>query len=113
MVEDHWRGFLSSGSEETSRMMILRFDDRIRAMAFTMSGDQGDVFLAVIDEERELLANEYQRGPDALKARLGLGPRQAAVVVRGSRQDLGDVAVRTAVRATVWQGIRELFRLFR
>jgi len=120
MVEDFWRSFLAVGrhNPDVGRETIMRFEERLSATAALMPPAQSATFLRVVDEEREVLFQEYERNPDALKRRLGLGQNDAVVCVqhRGGghrQQSLGDVAVRTAVRATVWESVRELFRLFR
>lgn len=54
---------------------------------------------------------EQERGnPEALKLRLGpVVPQQ----IHRQRQSMGEMAVRTAVRATIWESVYSLFRLFR
>jgi len=72
------------------------------------------MFLRAIEEERDLLFNEYRRNPDALKRRLGLGPvNRSNLVVHHQRQSIGEMAVRTAVRATIWETVISIFRAFR
>lgn len=114
MVEDMWRAFLrftSEGNAEAGKMCILQFDEKIQRMASDMPGNFGKQFLILIDGEREELFNEYTENPDGLKRRLGLVPRTQSASY--SRQSLGEVAVKAAVRATVWESIIGLFRLFR
>ena len=115
MVEDHWRSFLAVAqtNPHLGGQSILRFDERIQATAALMQPQQSAVFLQTVDEEREILVNEYQRDPEALKHRLGLTPSVAPALVIHHQQTLGEVVARTAVRATVWESIFALFRLFR
>jgi hypothetical protein len=115
MVEDFWRSFLAvvRQNQQISRETILRFEERIRAMAALMSPEQSEVFLQTADEEREILYNEYWRSPEALKHRLGLVSNLQQPVAIHQQQGLGGTIVKTAVRATVWESVFALFRLFR
>ena len=115
MAEDHRRSFLAVAKQNphSGRESILRFDERIQAIAALMQPQQAALFLQTVDEEREILFDEYQRDPEALKHRLGLSPSVAPALVIHHQQTLGEVVARTAVRATVWESIFALFRLFR
>jgi hypothetical protein len=115
MVEDFWRSFLAVArqSPQVGHESILRFEERIKATAALMQPQQASVFLQTTEEEREILFNEYQRNPEALKQRLGLAPSNAPAIVVHSRQSLGEMAIRTAVRATIWESVFSLFRAFR
>jgi hypothetical protein len=116
MVEDFWRSFLAVAKQnpQVGRESILRFDERIQATAALMQPQPAALFLQTVDEEREILFNEYQRDPEALKQRLGLTPSGVpALVIHHHQQTLGEVVARTAVRATVRESIFALFRLFR
>jgi hypothetical protein len=117
MVEDFWRGFISVAvtNPQIGAQSIQNFDERIQATASLMVPGKAKMFLQAVEEERDLLFNEYRRNPDALKRRLGLGPvRQPNSVVRQhQRQSIGEMAARTAVRATIWETVVSLFRAFR
>src|SRR5689334_5385829 len=117
MVEDFWRSFISTAvaNPQIGAQIIQNFDKRIQATASLMLHDKARMFLQSVEEERDLLFNEYNRNPDALKRRLGLGPvRQPHLVVhQHQRQSIGELAVRTAVRATIWETVISIFRAFR
>jgi hypothetical protein len=117
MVEDHWRSFISvaTTSPQIGAQSIQNFEDRIQATASLMVTDKAKMFIRAIEEEREVLFNEYRRNPDALRRRLGLGPLNYPnlVVRQHQRQSIGEMAVRTAVRATIWESVISLFRAFR
>jgi hypothetical protein len=115
MVEDFWRSFLAVGRTNPAigQQTVMRYEERITSTAALMPDDQARVFLKAVDEERETLFNEYNRDPDALKHRLGLPLDPAPVVFYQQRQGFGEMAVRTAVRATIWETIFSLFRFFR
>jgi hypothetical protein len=117
MVEEFWRAFISvaATNPQIGAQTIENFDERIQATASLMVSEQAKMFLQAVEEERDLLFNEYRRNPDALKRRLGLGPvRQPnRVVHQHQRQSIGEMAVRTAVRATIWESVISLFRAFR
>ena len=118
MVEDFWRSFIAVArhNPKIGGEIIEQFEERIQSTAALMPSDQAKLFLDVIDEEREILFNEYKRNPVALKHRLGLLPNATPVAPPAlvyQRQGLGEIAVRTAVRATIWESVFSLFRLFR
>jgi hypothetical protein len=118
MVEDFWRSFIAvaKNNAKIGGEIIEQFEERIQSTAALMPSEQAKLFLDVIDEEREILFNEYKRNPVALKHRLGLLPNATPVASPAlvyQRQGLGEIAVRTAVRATIWESVFSLFRLFR
>ena len=117
MVEDHWRSFISVAvsNPQIGFQSLQDFDERMQATAALMPPERAAMYLQSVEEEREILFNEYNRNPDALKRRLGLGPvRQPnRVVHQHQRQSIGELAVRTAVRATIWETVISLFRAFR
>lgn len=112
IVEEHWRQFLTfavEGSTDLGRLVITRFDERTRAIAATMAPDQGRTFLAMVEEERGWILDEYTYSPAALKRRLGVGtpPKPRA---HSKRQGMGEMVAKTAVRASIWALIWDLFR---
>jgi hypothetical protein len=119
MVENLWRlllVFAARINPEILEQTIMRFQEQIAATAALMHGQQSEAFLRIVDEEREILLQEHRRNPDALKRRLGLPPYGSQYIPqRGGhpQQSLSDVVVRTAIRATVWESVIELFRAFR
>jgi hypothetical protein len=114
MVEDHWRSFVSVATSNPliAARSIHNFEQRTQAMASSMGPEKAKMFLRAVEEERELLLNEYNRNPDALKRRLGLAPlyRPNVVIRHPQRQSIGELAIRTAVRATIWEAVISLFR---
>ena len=90
-----------------------RQQEQIDAIAALMPPEQATLFLQMIEEEGKLLFDEHQRDPDASYRRLGLQftsiPR-VQQTNRYQRQGMGEMAVRTAVRATIWELIFFLFR---
>jgi hypothetical protein len=90
-----------------------QFDERNLATAAPMPPEQAFLFMKTVAEEYDICEEEHQRDPDALYRRLGLNltstpPARSAAPYR--RQGLGELAVRTAVRATIWELIVSLFR---
>jgi hypothetical protein len=115
MVEDHWRGFIpvaAAGNMQVTAQCIKNIEDRIRDTTALMEPHKAKIFSQAVDEERELVLNEFKRSPDALKRRLGLLPitQPAPVTIQYRRQSIGDMAVRTAIRATIWETVIALFR---
>jgi hypothetical protein len=117
MVEDFWRSFISVAVDnpQIGLQSIQHFDKRIQSIAAVMEPERSTLYLQTVEEERDKLFQEYNRNPDGLKCRLGLSaPRPVpAPVVHHQRQSMGEMAVRTAVRATVWESVISVFRLFR
>jgi len=121
MVEANWKAFLTfvaQGSVELGRECIVRFEEQIAQHARKM-GKDGERWLAVIEEQRALIFDEYTKNPDELKRRLGVSQPQQSIqsapqhVHYVSGESLGDLAVRTTVRATIWASVLSIFRLFR
>ncbi|CAN5437334.1 hypothetical protein BH10PSE14_BH10PSE14_25130 [soil metagenome] len=117
MVEDFWRSFIPvsfAGDQQTAVLIVNRFQQQIDQMAAIMPTGEAESWLSEVEAVRERLFNEYNANPAALKQRLGIPDPQP--VRRGGarqRQGLGELAVRTAVRATVWETIISLFRAAR
>lgn len=124
LVELHWRLFLSAagrGDEDGARKLILGFERNCEEnKAKVIRGEGGPKhtpeefrrMVHYIEEARCRIADEYDRDPVALKRRLGVPVSvSASVPVRQSnRMGIGEMAVRTAVRATVWTVVRDLIR---
>lgn len=113
MCEENWRQFLqfaADGSKELGQQVILRFDEKNKARAAQMKPDDGASFLQAVEEERGKIFDEYSANPEALKRRLGVTTGPAHVVERSHRQGMGEMAVKTAVRASIWAAIWSLFR---
>lgn len=119
MVEDFWRSFLvtSAVNPESAKDSVHRFEERVRTMASIMPPGKSEEFLKALSEEREMIAQENEVNPEQLKMRLGLKINREVEIFRVpaqyQRQSLPELAVRTAVRATVWKTIGAAFRLFR
>jgi hypothetical protein len=117
IAEQHWREMIDAafgGNMERATALLERLDQRIAATAAAMPPDRGAAFLRIAEEERNLLFEEYGRNPDALKRRLGarveLPPERPRAHHHNS---MADTVVRTAVRATVWEGVISIFRALR
>ncbi|NIE63122.1 hypothetical protein [Burkholderia sp. Ax-1719] len=124
LVELHWQLFLSAasrGDEDGARKLVLGFArDCEENKAKVIRGEGGPKdspenfrkMVQHIEEARNRVADEYERDPDGLKRRLGVPVRETAgVPVRqNNRMGIGEMAVRTAVRATVWTVVRDVIR---
>ena len=115
LVEDHWRAFLLAGRQDAAigARMIEAFEQRVVAQAASMPADKGAAFKAAVESERERLFSEYESSPELLKKRLNISERSAPVSGysrHSNRQGFGELVVRTAVRATVWEIVRSFFR---
>jgi hypothetical protein len=115
LVEDYWRNFLTLTHIDPRKAFeaVKSFDATIKMMTENVPEPDASVLRHTIQVERDKLADEYDRNPGALKARLGLANQPPAPVRPQNRQSLEELAVRTAVRATVWESVRSMFRMFR
>jgi hypothetical protein len=120
MVEKSWRSFLTfaaEGSEQLAVACIARLEERSEEIARSLDLATGKRFLSTIDAERRKIFDEYSNDPVALKARLGVPINNNKQIPErprsSSRNELGNLVVRTAVRATVWESIIGLFRFLR
>jgi len=126
MVEDFWRSLVLYGrhlgetrpnisNEEAARLVLdfsRRFQEQNQATAVSMPPDRARVFLETIDQEDDICFEEHQRNKDAFYRRLDLNftSERAPLPIAYHRQGIGEMAVRTAVRATIWELIFSLFR---
>jgi hypothetical protein len=114
MVEDYWRTIipaLQNSGAAASQEIGTRFEQRIAETAALLPPIESAAFIQTVDAERERMMAEYKADPVALKQRLGVslgidGPSHRTY----QRQGIGEMAVRTAVRATIWEVIWKLFR---
>lgn len=131
IVEAHWKEFLTfaaAGSSELGKECIIGFEERINDIARGINDlDEKEKFLSIMKKERDLIFNEYSASPDSLKRRLGVqGASKSdhstnhSKILSGNQfslsaptNTLGNLVVRTAVRATVWESILSMFRFLR
>lgn len=114
-VEDHWRNFFTLVRIDKRKAMeaMNSFDATIKMLTASMPEPDSSFFRQTIEAEREKILDEYERNPDALKARLGMTNQAPTYTQSNNRQGLNELVVRTAVRATVWESVRSIFRAFR
>lgn len=118
MVEDFWRAMIPAMQDQNLELCAelgSNFEKRISDAAEQLSPIEKAAFLQAVETARERIISEYQHDPVSLKMRLGLnlgvdGPTSKS---QSNRMGLGELVARTAVRATVWDTINSLFRLFR
>lgn len=115
LVEDHWKAFLLAGRQNPAigARMIEAFDQRIQAQVDSLPADTGAAFKAIVESERGRLFAEYEASPELLMQRLNIGqtvrPAQEPFRQR-TGHGFGELVVRTAVRATIWEIVRSIFR---
>lgn len=88
MVDTLWRSFLNFAAEGSPAMgqeCIARFEERTHAEARKMDAEKGAEYLAMIDEERGLIMDEYTKDPERLKQRLGVQARPQYVQASKNR----------------------------
>jgi hypothetical protein len=118
LVEDHWRAVIrirgyGRQAKNTALMhqMTNQFADRMEALAAAMPPAQANEFMDISKEEMRLIAAEFKRSFYALARRLEVLPGSVSCPGNVShRQGIGEMAVRTAVRASIWTTIFRLFR---
>jgi len=114
MVEDYWRTIIQAmqnGGMADFQEIGSRFEQRIAQTAALLPPIEAAAFIQTVDAEREKMMAEYKTDPVSLKNRLGLALGiDAPAHHTYQRQGIGEMAVRTAVRATIWEVIWKLFR---
>ena len=117
IVEDYWRALIpamQTGGAEAAFGVSQRFEERVEETASLMPPLEAAAFRQSVEAERERLMAQYQSDPVALKNRLGIGLGIDAPQPRArASSGMGNLVVRTAVRATIWESIWSLFRAFR
>jgi hypothetical protein len=111
IVEDHFRSILplrGYGRRPQNMTQIEqmgnRLADQVEAWCNSLPPDQAKELDNMFGDEMQLSLAECQRDPVAYARRLGVLPGRGY-----QRQGIGEMAVRTAVRATIWEGVRRLF----
>jgi hypothetical protein len=112
IVEDHFRAVLPlrgygvrAQNITLIEQMESRFVDQNEAWINSLPPDQAKELDDMFGEEMRSSVAECKRDPVAYARRLGVLPGRVY-----QRQGIGEMAVRTAVRATVWEVVRRLFR---
>jgi hypothetical protein len=75
-----------------------------------MPSDQRAAVVTIVQEELDFLEQEAERDPNAFSQRLGVNAGRSVPRPVYHRQGFGELAVRTAVRATIWELIWSIFR---
>lgn len=104
---------LQSNDRDLAQQHSQQFEQRIAQTAAQLPPIERAAFTQAVDADREKMLAEYQSDPIGLKSRLDvpMGVDAGHARYRSSgRQGLGEIAVKTAVRATIWEVIWKLFR---
>lgn len=113
-VDEFWREILGRDKKfiETKHLAFIK---KVQDQVAHLPKAEQDALLWQVYMRNEEYAKLAQLDRAALKARLGLQSSSATNQLNSSpyTDHLVHVAVDTAVRATVWQGIRAIFRAFR
>jgi hypothetical protein len=119
-VEDFWRTLISvartshSASQAQTKLAELQriFHSGIDKIAESFSPADAKAFRETVEREDNGLALLRQTDRKAFFARLGISDDEAPIPRKTAQhhQSVGEVALKTAVRAVVWEGIRALFR---
>ena len=117
MTETYWITFLDlTVRREPAKALAFteRFNEMIARDAKGLEDGEhgaGTKYLAIVDYERDRLANEHHTNPAAQKMRLGIVSEPEPQPARANSQmGMGELAARTAVRATVWTLVRDVIR---
>ncbi len=108
-LDAFWReGFLSGGSNQNAfQAKYEAFIYSLQAQASHLPQDEQDRLIMRLVARNGEYISLGQQDMKALKSRLGV-PTSSA-----STDRLAQIAVETAVRATVWESVAALFRTFR
>lgn len=109
--EIYWKTFLTYArvDPKTAYEKKELFENRIASLASKLDAESASFFLGEVEKNREKLFQEFKSDPNKQKRRLGV----PVVCLKRNppyNQGLGQVIVRTAVRATIWDLIWNLFR---
>lgn len=125
MARDYWTGCLeisATGGAAAAAIYATKFEEVVARKAAEIEAETGIAglgaqYLAYVREERERLLQEFERDPAALRRSLGAPPlmppppsKPVRTQPRNQRMPMGEMAVRTAVRATVWTLVRDAIR---
>ncbi|KUR76969.1 hypothetical protein AQZ50_12185 [Novosphingobium sp. Fuku2-ISO-50] len=113
MVEQFMRTYLTAHLQQGKRAgaaVRKKFQKEVVAKASLMPSKQRLDFILAVDKKRSAMLKEYNANPGGMILRLGLPPH---IQTRSNRMGLGELAARTAVRATVFETVFSVFRLFR
>lgn len=117
LVHLHWQRLFTANRRdpEVVRQMSARFTERLHEIDAYLIKPVATAFFDEAEAERARMSDAYERDPAALKRDLGVnvaptrrGPGLGAVTGAVAGAMAGEVA-RTAVRVTLWEGIRRLF----
>jgi hypothetical protein len=113
MVEDYWRVLFLSNftTEQAMDAYDNEFRQRLKRYGEKFPESVQMEIIEIVKTETKIFSDECERDARGLRARL-CGPQKVEEVHRVSyqRQGIGELAVRTAVRATVWELIFSIFR---
>jgi hypothetical protein len=124
-VEGYWRGLILSarhigeatGTGERAKkemqnaqsQLAASFDAETAVIVGSMGAQNVQAYMSVLTEELDSIGNQYEADHDAVYRKLGL-PFQHGILPASTsgyrRQNIGEMAVRTAVRATIWETVR-------
>jgi hypothetical protein len=106
LVENHYRAFipLVENKDKSAAAVIAGFIQRTDDAAKQMGPAQGAAYLQRIESEDARLGAEYMVDKAAFKQRLGIVSRGGTLPNHG----YVDLAVRTAIRATIWESLAKL-----
>jgi hypothetical protein len=119
VVEEFWRTLISVGessrtaAEAQEKLAALEkaYRNGIEKIVQSLSPIEARVFRETVEEEDSAVALLHRTDRAACFSRLGLTDKTAALpIAQQHHQGLGEFAVKTAVRAAVWEGVRALFR---
>jgi hypothetical protein len=122
VVEDFWRRMVSVGqschSADEAQAKAAELEQMFRSwidkIAGSLSPADASALRETVEDEDKALALLRQTDRKAFFERLKLPDNETAAprAIAQYHQSLGEVAVKTAVRAAVWEGVRALFRAF-
>lgn len=121
-VDDYWRGnFALAGNGVALEAHMNKFTTDTIAKAESLSCQEAaEKYMEVIKFVAQTRASQFEMDPNGFRAELGIAPvaqvpnqTQAHVHGGGQLKGLAATAAHTLVRATVWETVRSVFRLFR
>jgi hypothetical protein len=127
LVEAAWQGVLNvtaafantaDQSEISARINAVwsKLDEAVSELCGKLNGEHRHVLQVLFERERERERQfqEYRADHAAFRQTLGAMPMPNEITHdphSRNQQSIGEMVARTAVRATVWEAVRALFRL--
>ena len=88
-----------------------RLEDELNTRGYNR--ERFDLSVSAISMILQLRMDEYEKDPVGVRRELGIPTNTIAPMQTRRDYAISDIVVQTVVRATVWEGVKSIFRAFR